>query len=106
MSIYIITPCTRIQNLHEISKTIPKECIWVIVYDSNYNNQILSYGDIILRPKNISGNYGKPHINYALDILPLKESDWIYVLDDDNIIHPDWYENIQSLCNNNYNILS
>jgi hypothetical protein len=106
MSIYIITPCSRVQYLEAISKTIPKECVWVIVYDSNCNNQILPYGDIILRPKNISGNYGKPHINYALDTLPLKESDWIYVLDDDNIIHPDWYENVQSLCDNNYNILS
>ena len=106
MSIYIITPCSRVEHLETISKTIPNECIWVIVYDSNYNNQILPYGDIILRPKNVSGNYGKPHINYALDNLKLTYSDWVYVLDDDNIIHPEWYENVTSLCNDNYNILS
>ena len=79
MSIYIITPCSRVQHLESISKTIPNECIWVIVYDSNYNDQILPYGDIILRPKNVSGSYGKPHINYALDTLKLTNSDWIYV---------------------------
>ena len=55
MSIYIITPCSRVKHLETISKTIPKECIWVIVYDSKYNDQILPYGDIILRPKNVSG---------------------------------------------------
>jgi hypothetical protein len=106
MSIYIITPCSRVQHLESISKTIPNECIWVIVYDSKYNDQILPYGDIILRPKNVSGSYGKPHINYALDNLKLTDSDWVYVLDDDNIIHPEWYENVASLCNDNYNILS
>jgi hypothetical protein len=36
----------------------------------------------------------------------LTYSDWFYVLDDDNIIHPEWYENVKSMCNNNYNILS
>ncbi len=106
MSIYIITPCSRVQHLESISKTIPNECIWVIVYDSNYNDQILPYGDIILTPKYVSGSYGKPHINYALDTLKLTYSDSLSVLDDDNIIHPDWYENVQSLCNNNYDILS
>jgi len=106
MSIYIITPCSRVEHLETISKTIPKECSWVIVYDSNHNDKILPYGDIILRPKNVSGNYGKPHINYALDNLKLTYSDWIYVLDDDNIIHPEWYENVKSMCNKNYNILS
>ena len=106
MSIYIITPCSRVEHLETISKTIPNECIWVIVYDSNYNNQILPYGDIILRPKNVSGNYGKPHINYALDNLKLTYSDWVYVLDDDNIIHPEWYKNIHLLCNDYYNVLS
>jgi hypothetical protein len=106
MSIYIITPCSRVEHLEAISKTIPNECIWVIVYDSNYNTQILPYGDIILRPKNVSGGYGKPHINYALNNLKLTYSDWVYVLDDDNIIHPEWYENVKPMCNNNYNILS
>lgn len=105
MSIYIITPCSRIEYLSQISKTIPNDCIWVIVYDSK-NNQALPYGDIIFRPKNITGGYGKPHINYALDNLKLTDSDWVYVLDDDNIIHPNWYENINSFCNNNHNILS
>ena len=106
MSIYIITPCSRIQHLSQISKTIPDECIWVVVYDSNHNNEILPYGDIIFRPKNITGGYGKPHINYALDNLKLTDSDWVYVLDDDNIIHPNWYENVKPFCNNNHNILS
>jgi len=106
MSIYIITPCSRIQHLSQISKTIPDECIWVVVYDSNHNDEILPYGDIIFRPKNITGGYGKPHINYALDNLKLTDSDWVYVLDDDNIIHPNWYENVKPFCNNNHNILS
>lgn len=105
MGLYIITPCSRIEHLSKISKTIPNDCIWVIVYDSN-NHEVLSYGDIIFRPKNITGSYGKPHINYALDNLNLTNSDWIYVLDDDNLIHPNWYENVKPYCNNDYNILS
>jgi glycosyltransferase involved in cell wall biosynthesis len=46
-----------------------------------------------------TGHFGNPARNAALEYLAdnniPSDDDWIYVLDDDNILHPDWYENVK-----------
>jgi hypothetical protein len=89
--IYIITTCTRPENLPVIEKTIPPECTWVIVFDATVENPPIVDGAISIRSP-YTGSAGMPNRNYALETLQFSDSDWIYVLDDDNVIHPAWYD--------------
>lgn len=94
--IYIITPCTRIYNLDKMAATIPKECTWVICFD----NKVVeppSRSDAICINSPYTGNYGNPNRNHAIEQLKekLADDDWLYILDDDNVIHPDWYGGIK-----------
>ena len=93
----IITPSYRINNLHEIKKSLNFEYIdeWIIGYDGNKiksnpnifyeNNKIKEY---VYKGKGISGN---PQRNYALYKIT-NPNTLLYYLDDDNIIHPDLYK--------------
>ena len=97
--IYIITPCARPQNLLTIQKSIPKECVWVIVYDAIVNNPLFVEGAINLKSSffAIDPSGGKGHVNknLVLNTLVFNDDDWIYILDDDNLIHPDWYASVK-----------
>lgn len=92
--IYIITPCRRPLNLERMKSTIPSECQWVIVYDSSLKHEYNIEGAINLKSP-YTGDHGNPNRNYALDNLEMNNDDWFYILDDDNLIHPDWYNNIK-----------
>lgn len=101
--IYIITPCTRIFNLDRMKQSIPAECTWVVSYDASVWKKedgttlnVPDAGAINIQCP-LTGHYGNPARNFALDkIAPeLKDDDWIYILDDDNIIHPDWYYSVK-----------
>ena len=92
----IITPSYRINNLHEIKKSLNFEYIdeWIIVYDGNKiesnpnifngNEKIKEY---VYKGEGISGN---PQRNYALSKIT-NENTLLYYLNDDNIIHADLY---------------
>ena len=94
----IITPSIRPQNLLKIRESINFDHVhqWIIVYDgskiqehpniftSENNPKIQEY---IHTSKGISGN---PQRNYALDKIEHPDT-YVYYLDDDNIIHPDFY---------------
>jgi hypothetical protein len=43
-----------------------------------------------------TGDWGNPNRNFALDTLVFDDGDWIYILDDDNVIHPNWYATVES----------
>ena len=86
--VYIITPCRRPLNLERMKLTIPAECQWVIVYDSSLKHEYNIEGAINLKSP-FTGDFGNPNRNYALDTLKMTDDDWFYILDDDNIIHPD-----------------
>ena len=91
-----ITPSYRINNLHEIKKSLNFEYIdeWIIVYDGNKiesnpnifngNDKIKEY---VYKGEGISGN---PQRNYALSKIT-NENTLLYYLDDDNIVHADLY---------------
>jgi hypothetical protein len=94
--IYIVTTCTRPENLETIKETIPPECVWVVVFDNSIKDSEPADGAINLYSP-FTGHWGMSNRNFALDEMEFADEDWIYVLDDDNIIHPDWYEAVKDL---------
>jgi len=100
--ISIITPSYRTDNLHIIKNSIPlhmdfiKE--WIIVYDGTKvieNPHIFKNCDKIKEyihsGEGISGN---PQRNFALSLLykTNNNNEFVYFLDDDNYIHPDFHQ--------------
>lgn len=107
----IITRCTRPQNLHKVKESIFKnnsnfDINWYVLFDTSCIRDIdseilasLNNKNIILKfIKGISGDFGNQMINSCLDEII---EGFIYILDDDNIIHEDLYENIHNAIINN-----
>lgn len=96
--IYIITPCTRPFNLEAIKNSIPKECVWVVCYDGMVKNKPDVENAITLRCPE-TGIFGNPTRNFAIEGIKhlLTDDDWIYIMDDDNIVHPNWYDGVKDL---------
>ncbi len=109
-NLYLITPCSRINNLSKIKKSIDFKKIkkWIIVYDVNaikkqkkLFTKSKSINEFFLKDEtSVSGNAQR---NFALDYLNKKKDKnfYIYFLDDDNILHKNFYKIIEKL--NNYN---
>ena len=83
--IYIITPCSRPENLALISSTIPENCLWVIVHDHKTN--IPQIDNAMTMKCDDTGKVGTKARNFALDNLSLSDDDHVLFHDDDNIIH-------------------
>lgn len=94
--IYIITPCTRPLNLPEMQKSMPQDVKWIIVYDSTVKNNYRIESAVNIKSP-YTGAFGNPNRNIALEHIAKEanDDDWIYVLDDDNIIHSSWYDTIK-----------
>jgi hypothetical protein len=104
-NLYLITPCSRIDNLSEIKKTIDFNKIkkWIIIYDSNVIKKkkkfFSKHNDIIeFFHKDISSVSGNAQRNFALNYLNKKKNKnfYIYFLDDDNILHKNFYNIINN----------
>lgn len=91
--LYIVTPCSRPENLETINKTIPCECKWIVSSSCDISCNINA--TIIKCPE--KGLVGTKERNYVLDNFQLKDEDYILFHDDDNIIHEDLYSNIEPL---------
>lgn len=102
--IYIITPCSRPENLERISKTIPPECTWVVVHDNKIQSPKIEKA-MILKCED-TGIVGVSGQNYALDNLSLCDNDMILLHDDDNIIHPDWYNTVIEYLDKDFSIMT
>lgn len=102
--IVVVTPCCRVKNLQAVKKSIPFEyvCKWIIIYDGNHvpkdYSQFSMHANIeehvvVGGPGGISGN---PQRNYGMDIVEKQfggnENMYLYFLDDDNLIHPDFHK--------------
>ena len=99
MLINIITPCSRPENLHTISKSIniPKENYrWLIVFDmiNQPNNELIPDNCEVYCYKNPNGISGNPQRNFALNLV---KGGYVYFNDDDTTIHPELWENIKDL---------
>lgn len=102
--IYIVTACSRPENLPKIYPTIPKQCTWVIVYDNRI--VVPQIDDAIFLVCENTGNWGIKAQNFALDNLVLTDNDFVLLLDDDNIIHPAWYNSIKSLLKIDFSVMT
>jgi hypothetical protein len=99
MFLNIITPCSRPENLHLISKSIniPKENYrWIVVFDFDVLPEASLIPDncevfLHRNPYSIAGHSQR---NFALDLI---SSGYIYSNDDDTILHKDLWENIKDL---------
>lgn len=96
-----MTPCSRPENLSKIKETIPNQCTWVVLYDQSVGNDVECISDVCFYSEN-TGHYGNPLRNEFLNLFSDKftDDDWVYILDDDNIIHPEWYSTISNLIDN------
>lgn len=99
MILNIITPCSRPENLHKISKSIniPKENYrWLIVFDmfNQPNSELIPDNCEVYCHKNPNSIAGNSQRNFALDLV---EEGYVYFNDDDTVIHPELWENIKDL---------
>ena len=107
--VFIVTPSRRPFNLEFIAGTVPKECEWVVVFDKTVKNEHTVENATVIHSQD-TGFWGNPNRNIGLDYIKNKlnpsDNDWVYILDDDNVIHPDWWNNIQSHLNTDASIIT
>jgi len=96
--IHIITRCCRPENLPQLQASIPQGCNWVVVFDHEAKAKPAGFGSAQLHSP-FTGAWGHQHRNYALDTLTYAPEDWVYFLDDDNIVHPKWHAAIAPFIN-------
>jgi len=89
--LYIVTPCSRPQNLKRIKQYIPDFATWVVMMDASTNYKEATGASVTHYSKN-TGNMGNPLRNEFLDLYQdqFTKDDWVYYLDDDNILHPNF----------------
>lgn len=106
----IITRCTRLDNIHKVKESIFNtkkfDIKWWVLFDTSNIKQI--DGDVLsmlqecdANFKFINGNvgdYGHNLINKTIDQI---DSGFIYVLDDDNILHENFYDRISDIIDEN-----
>jgi hypothetical protein len=96
----IITACSRPKNLLQIIGSINFNLVdqWIIVYDTSksrsYTNIFEKYPKIKEVECDTPGVCGHPQINYALDMIT---DGFVYILDDDNVIHPNFWNVFKTL---------
>lgn len=98
--INIITPCCRQKNLDFIIKSINFDLIdkWYIIYDTSkdrtYSKKYEDNPKIEEHFCSDTGVVGHPQRNYGLNLV---KDGFIYFLDDDNIIHPEFWNIVPTL---------
>jgi hypothetical protein len=103
--ITIITPSIRPQNLQRILPSINFDYIsrWIIIYDSTkistnpHQFTDCPYIEEYLYSLPGIGKSGNDQRNFALSLIPKNYNGYIYFLDDDNTIHPNFYHLLQSV---------
>ena len=102
MIINILTRCTRPQNLLKISKTIFTDLFqinWYILFDANRIKDIdatllMDLTNLGAKIKFLKGEFSGLGMNMINNILDEICDGWVYILDDDNIIHPEFYNTL------------
>lgn len=101
MFLNIITPCSRPENLHTISKSIniPKDSYrWIVVFDGYElpNKDLIPNNCEIYKYRDLDSCVGHQQRNFALRLIKYGH---VYSNDDDTVIHPELWENIKDLEN-------
>lgn len=99
MFINIITPCSRPENLHIISKSIniPKENYrWLVIFDLDEypNKELIPDNCEIFLHRNPLSIAGHSQRNYSLDLI---NHGFVYSNDDDTTLHPELWDTIKDL---------
>lgn len=99
--LYIVTPCSRQDNLLGIRERLPsnQEWVWVIVYTVRPLRRAFSsdprvyefWPGVEANHEDDPSTYGNLGRNFGLGLVHDKLS-YIYFLDDDNIIHPNFWK--------------
>jgi hypothetical protein len=104
--IRIVTPCSRETNLYQLYKSINFDCDWHIVFDKTVDEALriiesdeFAFLDerwihVCYAKGGVSGNLQR---NLALSNIT---KGWVYFLDDDNLMHPEFFNTINTLINN------
>lgn len=100
MNISIVTPCTRPQNLPIMYGSINFNFdVWWIVFDMDWSEEIhrviQDLQDMRVKTMFIKDHtWGNAQRNAALEYI---KGGFIYFLDDDNIVHPELYEEVSKV---------
>jgi hypothetical protein len=108
--LYIITPCSRPEYLQHIRSTLADDYqwVWIIVYSFKPKTWTFASAPFIyevwpgIKPTDVDDardelqTFGNPERNYGISLVEHQNS-YIYFLDDDNGIHPAFWERIYPL---------
>ena len=105
--LYIVTPCSRPENLATIRKSIPSAITWVVMMDASTDFKEATGANVTHYSKK-TGHWGHPLRNEFLDLYEdsFTENDWVYFLDDDNILHPKFIQQLESILHLNAGIVT
>jgi len=100
----IITPCSRPNNLSKLYDSIHFDKVhkWIIVYDTSKDRAYQKLYEGIPKIQELECNKGisgNPQRNLALTLV---DDGFIYFLDDDNIIHPNFWNIYDSFTPDNF----
>ena len=104
MKITIITPCCRPDRLPKVFESINFDYVdkWIIVYDTSkdrtYTRIYTEHPKIIEAEFHDNGISGNDQRNFGLKYVT---KGFVYFLDDDNIVHPEFWEVLPTLDENN-----
>jgi len=109
-NIHIITRCTRLNNLPKIEDSVfnsPKDVnvSWHLIFDIGSLIEVPTWIFERYKDKNVKfyfekvGNRSLSVVNSVVKTIK-NQDDWIYFLDDDNIIHKNFYTRITKEINN------
>jgi hypothetical protein len=95
----IITPCCRQNNIPMLYASIQFDKIdkWIIVYDTSHDRtytRLYNGHPQIVEVECNAGISGNPQRNYGMTLV---DDGFIYFLDDDNIVHPDFWSIVDQL---------
>jgi hypothetical protein len=96
--LYIVTPCSRPHNLVRLKQHIPAYATWVVMMDAATNFKGAT-GASVTHYSTRTGDMGNPLRNEFLELYAdsFTKEDWVYYLDDDNILHPKFLEEWNNL---------
>ena len=103
MKFHVITRCTRVENLLTIADSVYKDGVdvtWHVVFDTNVVKEVeasllgelYKLGAFLYFKQGSPGTYMYPEMNELIKTLP--SEDYVTLIDDDNIVHPDYYTEI------------
>lgn len=113
MKFHVITRCTRVENLLTIADSVYKEGVdvtWHAVFDTSVVKDIEAsllgelhkLGAVLYFKQGSPGTYMYPEVNKIINNL-YDLGDFVTLIDDDNIVHPDYYDSIIEAYDNSDN---